>query len=736
MKDYPLKGASVPQFKIEYEKELNPQQLEVVTHRGGPMLVIAGAGSGKTRTVTYRVARLIEAGCDPAAILLMTFTNKAARDMLRRVEMLIGPQVQRVWGGTFHHVGALVLRQHARLLGYQPNFTILDRDDSETFLEGCVPRVGVDRKTTRFPKAEVLSDVIGLAVNTDRKIADIVVERYPYHMQYIEQIEQLARRYDTEKQSANVMDFDDLLTRFRLLLETHDEVRNLYARRFAHVLVDEYQDTNRIQSDVVHMLASHHRNLMVVGDDAQSIYSFRGANFANIIGFSERYPDVRLFKLTTNYRSTPEVLSLANSSIARNKRQYPKELVAVKRSGQTPVLAYTPDAAAQARFITQRILEIHEQNVPLSQIAVLYRAHYHSMELQMELTRSGVAFEVRSGIRFFQQAHVKDVAAYLKMVANPRDELAWRRAFRLCPRIGPATSDKLWKAIGSAADPLKTVFTEQVEKQLPRAAFGGWERFLECLKRIKTPEMAANPAAMIDTVIESGYDEYIKDTFANAEIRLEELRQLANFARGFENLDTFLTQLSLHTNAAGEDSAPEDAQERDRLVLSTVHQAKGLEWKCVFVLWLTDGRFPDKRSVRETGGEEEERRLFYVACTRAKEELYLSCPMMARDGQFDVLQQPSRFVTEIDEDRYEKWNVVPPAPSWAEMDDGETDDADSDGDTGPSRRGQTWGRTDDEDDEFGDSGPGRRRSRGGRPTRRGFDDDDITKYAVDPPGEE
>lgn len=666
MKEYILQNRSAASFKIDYEKDLNPQQLEVVTHKGGPMLVIAGAGSGKTRTVTYRVARLLETGCAPQHILLMTFTNKAAQDMLRRVEALVGAQAQEVWGGTFHHIGALVLRRNATLLGYKPNFTILDREDSQAFLDTCVERIGINRKITRFPKAEVLLDIISFAANTDRKIEDVVLERYPYHRQYLELIEQLGRRYRAEKVEANVMDFDDLLVKFRELLQENENVRQLYARRFRHVLVDEYQDTNKVQDDIVHMLASFHRNVMVVGDDAQSIYSFRGANFANIMDFPRRYEDTKIFKLTINYRSTPEVLSLANSSIAQNTHQYPKELVAVKKSGNMPILAYVPNALAQARFVTQRIVELCEEGVPLHEIAVLYRAHYHSMELQMELTRANLPFEVRSGIRFFQQAHVKDVTAYLKIVANPRDEMAWRRVLRLCPRVGPATTEKIWTAIGKAADPLETIFSERVEKLLPRAALAGWNSFTETLEKLRVPGLQENPAGMIETIIDSGYADYLRDAFANAEVRLEELRQLANFARGFKHLDSFLTQLSLLTNAAGEEATIEETIEKDRLVLSTVHQAKGLEWKCVFILWLTEGRFPDKRALRENNAEEEERRLFYVACTRAKEELYLTCPLMARDGPLEVLQQPSRFLREIEENRYEKWNVHTDMPEWVD----------------------------------------------------------------------
>ena len=432
-----LRGRS--HFLLDYEKELNPQQLAVVQAAGGPILVIAGAGSGKTRVVTYRVAYLIESGVDPSGILLVTFTNKAAREMLHRVELLVPAVGGSGWkgvGGTFHHIGNRILRRHAPLVGYQPNFTILDREDAKSLMDACITDLKINPKGSRFPKGEVLEDLVGLSVNTQRPIDELVLERYPFFYELLDDIRAVAEHYRKRKRELNAMDFDDLLFYWKTLLQEHPEVRARYGEQFQHILVDEYQDTNRIQADIIDLLAEGHGNIMVVGDDSQSIYSFRGANFANILTFPDRYPAAKVFKLEINYRSTPEILHLANSSIVHNRYQFPKELQTVRPAGPMPSLVPAQDILEQAAFVAQKVAEIRDGGIPLSQIAVLYRAHYHSMELQMELTRRGIPFEVRSGLRFFEQAHIKDVCAYLKIICNPLDELAWKRVLQLYPRSG------------------------------------------------------------------------------------------------------------------------------------------------------------------------------------------------------------------------------------------------------------------------------------------------------------
>jgi DNA helicase-2/ATP-dependent DNA helicase PcrA len=650
-----------PHFLLDYDGELNPQQRAVVKAAGGPILVIAGAGSGKTRVVTYRVAYLIESGIDPASILLVTFTNKAAREMLHRVELLVpgaGGVGGRVWGGTFHHIGNRILRRHAPLVGYQPNYTILDREDAKSLMEACITDLKINPKGSRFPKGGVLDDLLGLSINTRRPIDELVLARYPFFYELLDDIRAVTERYRKRKRELNAMDFDDLLFYWEILLREHPEVRARYGEQFQHVLVDEYQDTNLIQADIVDLLAGRHKNLMVVGDDSQSIYSFRGANFANILNFPERYPGARVFKLELNYRSTPQILQLANVSIMQNRYQFPKELQTVRSAGAMPSLFPAQDVMEQASFVAERVAEIHEGGTPLSQIAVLYRAHYHSMELQMELTRRGIPFEVRSGLRFFEQAHIKDVSAYLKIICNPSDELAWKRVLQLYPRIGKATAEKIWRMISSgASDPRMAVDAKEVVQKIPAGVRENWRLFSRTLARLRDPKMTPDPAGMIELVLKEGYEAYLQSRYPNYESRTDDLRQLAAFAGQYSSCQDFLSELALLTSMEGETTPVRGRDEDGTVKLSSVHQAKGLEWSVVFIIWLAEGRFPSLRSLSESGGEgeEEERRLFYVAVTRARDELYLCYPRFAPDrGGREMIQRPSRFISELSGKGYER----------------------------------------------------------------------------------
>jgi len=657
MRSYELKPPSgtPPSFRIRYEDALNPQQLAVVMAGDGPLLVIAGAGSGKTRVVTYRVARLVESGVDPASILLVTFTNKAAREMLRRVEQLVGVDARRFWGGTFHHIGNLILRRHARQLGLSESYGILDREDSKGLLEDCVERLGCSRGGVRFPKGDVLLEILSLALNTTAPPATLIERQYGALVPFLDDILRVFAAYAERKREQNVVDFDDLLVLWHRLLAEDAAAREAWGGRFRHILVDEYQDTNRLQGEIVDALAGIHRNLMVVGDDAQSIYSFRGAHFENILDFPARYPDAQVHRLETNYRSTPRILTLANASIARNVRQFPKVLQAVRPDGSPPALVAAQDADEQARFIVQRLLELHDQGIPLAETAVLYRAHYQSLELQLELTRANIPFQIRSGLRFFEQAHIKDVVSYLKIVVNPRDEMAWKRVIRLYPRLGRTTSDRIWQHLGAASDPFALIAGETIVRALPRGAAAGWKALAATLLRLARPPLRDRPAEMIGLVLKEGYEAYAGSTFENAANRIEEIRQLANFALRYETPADFLSELALLTDLAGAEGAADESEE-DRVVLSTVHQAKGLEWKVVFVLGLVDGAFPLGRCLREAGGEEEERRLFYVAATRARDELYLLYPLIVRErGTWEIVSRPSRFIQELPPASYEKW---------------------------------------------------------------------------------
>jgi DNA helicase-2/ATP-dependent DNA helicase PcrA len=695
IRKYTLKRPEKParQYKVRYEDELNSEQLDVVMAGEGPLLVIAGAGSGKTRALTYRVSRLIEDGVDPSELLIVTFTNKSSREMLSRVEQLVTTDTRRIWGGTFHSIGNRLLRRHADAIGYRSNFTILDSEDAKEMMESSVSSLGIATLEKRFPKGDVLLDIYSFLINTRTPLELHLEQNYPHFMMYGPEIVNVFRRYKERKRDANSMDFDDLLVYWKVLLDEHPDVAESLRRRFRHILVDEYQDTNKLQADIIDSMAAVRRNVMVVGDDAQSIYSFRGASFENILTFPLRFPDATIYKLETNYRSTRQILALANASIAANRFQFRKELQAVRGDGPDPAVVGVDDVFEQASFVAQRILELRDEGANLGEIAVLYRSHYQSLELQMELSRRLIPYEIRSGVRFFEQAHIKDVLAYLKVITNTRDELSWKRMLKLYPKVGEKSAAEVWLRISQSSNPLEA-FLRGVEVS-GRGVAGSMKSARTLLQLIGSDSMKRNPSETIRLIVERGYADYARTKFPNAQARLDDLEQLSQYALRYDDVETFLDEVALANPMAGEDVAvvgPDD----EKIVLSSVHQAKGLEWRIVFVIWLADGRFPSQRALRVPGGiirvspdrvhealpllegatmdapivdeagtrelvipgEEEERRLFYVAVTRAKQELYLVFPVMARDrGGMDVLMEPSRFVRELPGDTYEKWVI-------------------------------------------------------------------------------
>jgi DNA helicase-2/ATP-dependent DNA helicase PcrA len=745
-RDYVLQPFHPPvNLRVDYQAELNAQQLAAVTAPPGPSLVIAGAGSGKTRTLTYRVGFLLEQGIPPDRILLLTFTNKAAREMMRRVSDLLGQDLPSLWGGTFHAIGNRMLRQHARRLGYEPDFTIMDREDAKDLIEACLGEAAIDVKAARFPKADVLAEVFSLASNKRQTVAKILDDEYHHFALLAPQIADLQQRYAARKRATNAMDFDDLLELWFKLLTEHADVREQYQRRFQFILVDEYQDTNALQSELIDLLAARHHNVMVVGDDAQSIYAWRGANFLNILKFPERYPEAKVYKIETNYRSTPEILNLANAAIAANLNQFAKELAPARSSGATPVLVTCLSAAEQAAFVAQRVLELREEGVDMNSMAVLYRSHFHALELQLELTRRNIPFSITSGIRFFEQAHIKDATAYLKLVANPRDEIAFKRVVQLLPGIGGKGADKLWgrfaaefAARGTAATPASfsptggegarradegaeaTTGLEPIGNRLspfphpgplplgggegedkeapltpalspsegarenmkapgtgvriapalqacaplvPKKAAVPWAQLAATISQLETEPVRGHPGPMLRLVVEAGYEDYCEEHFANYRNRLDDIEQLAIFAQQFPTTEEFLAQLALLTNLEAETEQPANKDD-EQLRLSTIHQAKGLEFDVVFVIMLCDGMFPSARSLGSPESEEEERRLLYVAITRARNEIYLSYPLirMMPGGSGDAMQQPSRFLGEIPEELLEKWDLKPAHP--------------------------------------------------------------------------
>jgi DNA helicase-2/ATP-dependent DNA helicase PcrA len=629
---------------MDFHKELNKEQYAAVTAPDGPSLVIAAAGTGKTRTLVYRVAWLIEQGVDPNRILLLTFTNKAAREMLDRAHALTGGGVSGLLGGTFHHLANRLLRQHAREIDFGSDYTILDSDDAKKLVKSCTDELELTDK--HFPKPQVLLSLYGLASGSQKPLDDLACDWFADAPINIDGVLKLRDYYVKRKKELNVMDFDDLLLYALKLFQTSEYVRKLYQERFQYVLVDEYQDTNTIQAEWIHLLAGKHKNLMVVGDDFQSIYSWRGADYRNFLSFPERYPDTHVYKLETNYRSTPEILDVANACIKGNPLQFQKTLHAVRESMVQPTLVILRDGNEQARYIISKIEELKRQGTKLSDIAVLYRSHFHAMELQMALTHARFPYQVTSGIRFFEQAHIKDACTVLRLLENPQDELAFKRLLEMFPKLGPKTADKIWKKLGARCDARTAEAHTKLLAALPAAVVPIWKEIQPVFLAYEKEELRDDPGEVLYRFNKAFYSEYLVETFDNAKHRQEDLDSLIDFTARFENCAAFLSEMALLTNLDAEaETAPAG---KDGVRLSTVHQAKGLEWKVVFVLWMNEDCFPSRKSAEQIGGEAEERRLFYVAATRAEDRLFLCCPEIRRNRDGSVIPyEPSRFVQEI-----------------------------------------------------------------------------------------
>ena len=621
------------------------------------MLVVAGAGSGKTRALTYRLAWLLRNGIDPSRTLLVAFTNRAAREMLHRVELLVGHKSRNIWGGTFHHIANRTLRRHGHKLGISPDFTILDREDTRDLLGSCVAEANIPIEKRRFPQKRVLAAMASFVQNTLEPLEKVLAKRYPMFQKDRAAIERVLTLYAVRKREKQLLDYDDLLSGWLALLTDHADVRELLTDQFLHILVDEYQDTNAIQSAIVDILASRHRNVCAVGDDSQSIYSFRGASFENIIRFRERYPDAQEFRLETNYRSTPEILALANASIAHNERRLPKNLRAIRPSGIKPTVVPCRDHFMQSQFVGDYILHLLDEGRKLNDISLLYRSHWHSLEIQLELQRRNIPFRVRGGLRFFEQAHIKDVLAFLRLIHNPRDELAWLRTFLLLPKIGKVLSRRLWMHISEADPPaggLEEACRPGTAELLPKSARAFYARFAKLLRQLKK---LPSPADMIERVMKRFYDDYLVSHYDGAGLRREDIKGIANFAGQYKSLEAFLSDVSLAGDFSGE-TVVTGPTEQEFVILSTIHQAKGLEWPVVIIPWLADGRFPTDLAINTQEEEEEERRVFHVAVTRAKDEVYLVVPQVyhTRDAGL-VMMKPSRFLTEVQDDLTEKMEL-------------------------------------------------------------------------------
>jgi DNA helicase-2/ATP-dependent DNA helicase PcrA len=639
--------ASAATGRIDLEGALNDEQRAVATAPDGVMLVLAGAGSGKTRAITYRVAALAQRGVALDNILLVTFTNRAAREMTSRVGELLQTDTRGAWAGTFHSIGRRLLLRHGHALGLRDPFTILDGEDAETLMKQVIAERVVKRPDApRFPSPGVLTSLLSRAVNTGRGVTDLLVADMPHFAHWEPQVIDCLSAYQSRKSDFGLVDFDDLLLFWHRLMHDVPDAAAAIGARFVHTLVDEYQDTNRLQAEIIDAVARTHGNLCVVGDDFQSIYSFRGADFRNILEFETRHPSATRYLLRRNYRSSPEIVAVANHVIAGNSRQFAKELVAVAPPGPLPALVRCRDETEQNRFVGQRVLELRDEGVPLERIAVLYRAHYQSMELQLELNRRNIPYVVRSGLRFFEQRHIKDVLAFLRVVVNPLDELAMHRLVQLSDGMGPAAARRVFEAVRAHGDVGAALKSGALAAAVPARARPGWATLAGVLERVADARMAADAGAALDVVVNDFYATHAERVFDNAPHRLRELETLAAYAGRQGSMREFLDSLALATDLTGVDTTGGGADEA--LVLSSVHQAKGLEFRAVFIIGLADELFPLARAATDDDELEEERRLFYVAVTRAERELYCTVPAFGWDRQrMPVVYRPSRFLTEV-----------------------------------------------------------------------------------------
>jgi DNA helicase-2/ATP-dependent DNA helicase PcrA len=638
-------------FRIKYAELLNPSQLAAVTHRDGPILVIAGAGSGKTRTLIYRVARLIESGIPPGAILLLTFTRRASQEMLRRVEHLVGDRTRAVAGGTFHSFANLTLRQFGSAIGLKPNFTILDRSDMEDLVNLLRTRMGLGSRDRRFPKKGTITETISMARNKRRELGDEIELDFPHLAEHRDDLVRLAAAYDAYKRERGLLDYDDLLYRLGELLVHHENVRRRLSETYRYIMIDEYQDTNLIQAELVRLLAASHRNVMAVGDDAQSIYSFRGANFRNIMDFPQIFPGARVVKLEQNYRSLQGILDVANEVISRAGEKYTKVLAAERRGEFRPLLVRAQDEHMQSRFVAERILELREEGVELGEIAVLFRSGFHAFDLELELQRRDIPFIKRGGFKFIETAHIKDVLAHLRVIANPTDAVSWLRVLMLVPAVGHRRAERLIEEIVAAPEPAQALAraAESIGRPGSGGASGaaaGAARLAALLTELRGGT-EQRPADQLARTLEY-YLPLMRDSYPDDYPKRErDLEHFQTITERYRSLESMLADVALEppSDSLGDVLAIEP--EEGYLTLSTIHSAKGLEWRVVFLIWAADGRFPGPQSV---GPEEleEERRLMYVASTRARDELYISYPIYMFDRAMGhVVGRVSRFLEDF-----------------------------------------------------------------------------------------
>jgi len=637
-----------PHFTLNYDAELNESQLEVVKRFHGPILVVAGAGSGKTRTLTYRVARMVESGIAPESILLLTFTRKAAQEMLRRASALLDARCEKVSGGTFHAFANITLRRYGKAVNLAPGFTIMDQGDTEDVVKLLIDRSGVSRKGKNFPKKNTTLGIFSKVVNKALTIEETLQKYYPGYIDYTGDLRELYHQFVAYKLEHQLLDYDDLLVYTRRLLDEHEEIRRRLSDRYQFIMVDEYQDTNPVQARIVRLLAATHDNVMAVGDEAQSIYSFRGANYRNILDFPKQFPGTTIIKLEENFRSVQPILNVTNDIIKQAKESFRKRLFTRIPGGVRPVLVPTLNERQQSQFVAQRILELQDEGIRLSDMAVLFRSSFHSFDLELELNKRNIPFVKVGGLKFIEAAHIKDILAYMRLLANPLDSVSWHRVLLLIEGIGAKTATTITQDLQQQPDPLGwlAAFPKKTKYALEVQRLGA------TLKEI----LPLSPGEQMHRLREY-YAPILRSKYDDADKREPDLEQLNVMTAQFRSLEAFLTEMTLEPPSRSVDGmAQVDDRDEDMLVLSTIHSAKGLEWHSVFVIWLAEGRFPSMYAIDDHDAIEEELRLLYVAATRAMRNLYLTYPTY--DTQWgNYFSRPSRFLEKISPQYLDQWSL-------------------------------------------------------------------------------
>jgi DNA helicase-2/ATP-dependent DNA helicase PcrA len=631
-------------YQISYESELNESQYEAVIHRDGPILVIAGAGTGKTRTLTYRVARLIEDGVRPESILLLTFTRKASEEMLTRAANLLDFRCSQVNGGTFHSFANRILRRFAPRIQFNPGFSILDTADSQTVINNIREAWELNSRGRQFPNKATIAAIISKSVNKCKSVSDIVSSEYQHFEHEILTLEKFRLAYQQKKREQQAMDYDDLLVYLRDLLKFNADVCKNLSNRFQYIMVDEYQDTNIIQAEIIRYLAGSHQNVMVVGDDAQSIYAFRGAHYKNIMNFPNQFEGTTIVKLEENYRSRQPILTMTNAIIEQASESFRKSLFTKKKKGVQPRMIVLPDEPSQSRFIIEMIKKSSKKNkIKLQDMAVLFRSAYLSNHLEIQLKNNGIDFVKYGGLKFLDKLHVKDFLALLRIMIYPYDEQSWRRVFLMMESIGSKTSQKLTQHIIDQQMGFQGLFTYKT-----RAKYAAQ---LETLKNMLESVEQETDLIFIAQAVVNYYEPILERTVDNAPRRMAELKSITEMLDKFDSLEQFLVEMALDPpNSSVDDEAVLDQSDQTHLTLSTIHSAKGLEWRMVFIIWALDGRFPSYQSLANPEALEEELRLMYVASTRAKEKLFITSPINVYDRRLnDFLDQPSTFISSLPE---------------------------------------------------------------------------------------